>query len=111
MMTYRVASKVLLTKKEHLFLLQIFLLSLFHKIVLNLILKNYKEILVDFLGYATYEAYISSDIPTIKVPNPSINGQSLSKEQETTLVKLVTINNNNLSYLPFESKQKVKVKK
>lgn len=72
---------------------------------------NYKDILVDFLGYATYEAYISSDIPTIKVPNPSINGQSLSKEQETTLVKLVTINNNDLSYLPFESKQKVKVKK
>lgn len=72
---------------------------------------NYKDILVDFLGYATYEAYISSDIPIIKIPNPSINGQSLSKEQDKTLIKLATLNNNDLSYLPFENNQKVKVKK
>lgn len=72
---------------------------------------NYKDILVDFLGYATYEAYIFSDIPIIKVPNPSINGQSLSKEQDKTLIKLATLNNNDLSYLPFENNQKVKVKK
>lgn len=72
---------------------------------------NYKDILVDFLGYVTYESYTSSDIPIIKVPDPSINGQNISKEQETTLIKLAIINNNDLAYLPFENKQKVKVKK
>ncbi len=72
---------------------------------------NYKDILVDFLGYVTYESYTSSKIPIIKVPDPSINGQNISKEQETTLIKLAIINNNDLAYLPFENKQKVKVKK
>lgn len=72
---------------------------------------NYKDILVDFLGYVTYESYTSSEIPIIKVPDPYINGQNISKEQKTTLIKLATINNNDLAYLPFESNQKVKVKK
>ena len=80
------------------------------------LLQNYSlyknvDILVDFLGYVTYESYTSSDIPIIKVPDPSINGQNISKEQETTLIKLAIINNDDLAYLPFENKQKVKLKK
>ena len=72
---------------------------------------NYKDIIVDFLGYATYEAYITSPIPIIKVPNSSINEMYITKEQEKVLMKLVKINNNDLSYLPFNDKEKVKVKK
>lgn len=72
---------------------------------------NYKDIIVDFLGYATYEAYITSPIPIIKVPNSSINEMHITKEQEKVLMKLAKINNNDLSYLPFNDKEKVKVKK
>ncbi len=72
---------------------------------------NYKDIIVDFLGYATYEAYITSPIPIIKVPNSSINEMYITKEQEKVLMQLAKINNNDLSYLPFNDKEKVKVKK
>ncbi len=64
---------------------------------------NYKDILVDYLGYAIYEAYINKRLAIIKVPN------TVTIEQEKTLTKLVSINNNDIaSLLPIKDKIKIK---
>lgn len=64
---------------------------------------NYKDILVDYLGYAIYEAYINKRLAIIKVPN------TVTIEQEKTLTKLVSINNNDIaSLLPIKDKVKIK---
>ena len=65
---------------------------------------NYKDILVNYLGYCLYESYTTSSLAVIKVPN------NITEEQKNTLVKLVTINNNDKdSLLPL--KRKIKIKK
>ena len=65
---------------------------------------NYKAILVDYLGYAIYEAYLNKKLAVIKVPS------IVTIEQEKTLTKLVSINDNDIeSLIPI--KEKVKVKK
>ena len=64
---------------------------------------NYKAILVDYLGYAIFEAYINKRLAIIKVPS------TVTIEQERTLTKLVSINNNDIaSLLPIKDKVKVK---
>ena len=65
---------------------------------------NYKAILVDYLEYAIYEAYLNKSLAVIKVPS------IVTIEQEKTLTKLVSINDNDIeSLIPI--KEKVKVKK
>lgn len=64
---------------------------------------NYKDILVDYLNYAIYEAYLNKKLAVIKVPS------TVTIEQERTLTKLVSINNNDIaSLLPIKDKVKVK---
>lgn len=64
---------------------------------------NYKDILVDYLGYAIFEAYINKRLAIIKVPS------TVTIEQERTLTKLVSINNNDIaSLLPIKNKVKIK---
>ena len=64
---------------------------------------NYKAILVNYLGYAIYEAYLNKKLAIIKVPS------TVTIEQEKTLTKLVSINNNDIeSLLPIKDKVKVK---
>ena len=65
---------------------------------------NYKAILVDYLEYAIYEAYLNKSLAVIKVPS------NVTEEQKNTLTKLVTLNNNDIeSLIPI--KEKIKVKK
>lgn len=65
---------------------------------------NYKAILVDYLEYAIYESYLNKSLAVIKVPS------NVTEEQKNTLIKLVTLNNNDIeSLIPI--KEKVKVKK
>lgn len=65
---------------------------------------NYKDILVDYLEYAIYESYLNKSLAVIKVPS------NVTEEQKNTLIKLVTLNNNDIeSLIPI--KEKVKVKK
>lgn len=64
---------------------------------------NYKDILIDYLNYAIYEAYLNKKLAIIKVPS------TVTMEQERTLTKLVSINNNDIaSLLPIKDKVKVK---
>ena len=64
---------------------------------------NYKAILVDYLGYAIYEAYLNKKLAVIKVPS------IVTIEQEKTLTKLVSINDNDIeSLLPIKNKVKIK---
>ena len=64
---------------------------------------NYKDILVNYLGYAIYEAYLNKKIAIIKAPS------TVTIEQKKTLTKLVSINNNDIeSLLPIKDKVKVK---
>lgn len=64
---------------------------------------NYKDILVDYLGYAIFESYINKRLAIIKVPS------TVTIEQERTLTKLVSINNNDIaSLLPIKDKVKIK---
>ncbi len=64
---------------------------------------NYKDILVDYLNYAIYEAYLNKRLAIIKVPS------AVTIEQERTLTKLVSINNNDIaSLLPIKDKVKIK---
>ena len=64
---------------------------------------NYKAILVDHLGYAIYEAYLNKKLAVIKVPS------IVTIEQEKTLTKLVSINDNDIeSLLPIKNKVRIK---
>lgn len=64
---------------------------------------NYKAILVDYLGYAIYEAYLNKKLAVIKVPS------IVTIEQEKTLTKLVSINDNDIeSLLPIKNKVRIK---
>ena len=66
-------------------------------------ISNYKDILIDYLNYAIYEAYLNKKLAIIKVPS------TVTMEQERTLTKLVSINNNDIaSLLPIKDKVKVK---
>ena len=64
---------------------------------------NYKAILVDYLEYAIYEAYLNKSLAVIKVPS------IVTIEQEKTLTKLVSINDNDIeSLLPIKNKVRIK---
>lgn len=64
---------------------------------------NYKAILVDYLEYAIYEAYLNKKLAVIKVPS------IVTIEQEKTLTKLVSINDNDIeSLLPIKNKVRIK---
>lgn len=60
---------------------------------------NYKNLIIDFGGFCNYEIYPSTDTAVIDLPIRKINGKRATKEQELTLIRLVSINHNSLDSL------------
>lgn len=62
-------------------------------------IPDYKSMIIDFLGFCNYETYAHNPYAIIDVPNPRVANYQITREQQNTLIQLVTLNKNNLKSL------------
>lgn len=57
-------------------------------------IPDYKSMMIDFLGFCNYEVYPNNPYAVIDIPNPQIANYQITKEQQNSLIQLVTLNKN-----------------